>query len=173
MCVSCLRISEALAIRFKDIECGRRSIFIPVTKNRDSRTVFMDVFTFEALNRYLDLERRNLYPNVDNVFIGFKGVSRGKALSVNAFQQLVRYYARKCGLPYLHSHLLRHVGITSLVKTKMPEPVIRKFVGHKDPKSLEPYLHLDTSYIEEEFERSQAAFTLPHVIRKQLIGGKS
>lgn len=53
MWISCLRIGEALAIRFEDIECSRKSISIPRGKGGIARTVFMDKFTFSALNRYL------------------------------------------------------------------------------------------------------------------------
>jgi site-specific recombinase XerD len=61
MWISCLRISEAVNIRFQDIECSRRSIYIPVTKGNNPRTVYMDALTFSALNQYLDRERKTLF----------------------------------------------------------------------------------------------------------------
>ena len=113
----------------------------------------MNPLTFAALNRYLDRERKSLFPDVDHVFIAFKGKARGHPLSANAVQKMIYYYAEKCGLPRLHSHLFRHTGITQLVQAGMPEPAIRVMVGHRSPDSLRPYLHLCDEFVATEFER--------------------
>jgi integrase len=131
----------------------------------------MDRLTFAALNRYLDEERGNLFPEVPSVFIAFKGPARGRPLSVNAVQKLVRYYAQKCGLPHLHPHLFRHTGITQLVQQKMPEPAIRKLVGHRHPDSLLPYLHLGDDFVEAEFERVQARLNSVERLKLLAPGG--
>ncbi len=154
MWVSCLRISEAVSLRFEDIECSNRSIHIRQGKGNLDRIVYMDRYTFAALNKYLDEERRDLFPEVDEIFVAFKGVSRGCPLSVNALQHAIEYYAAKSGLS-LHAHLFRHTGITSLVMQGMPEPAIRKLVGHRNAHSLEPYLHLADRFVESEFEKAQ------------------
>jgi len=157
MSISCLRISEAVSIRFEDIECSNRSIQIRQGKGSLDRVVYMDRYTFAALNKYLDEERRDLFPEVDEVFVSFKGVARGRPLSVNALQHSIKYYAARCGLS-LHAHLFRHTGITSLVVQGMSEPAIRKLVGHRNAKSLEPYLHLSDRFVETEFEKAQGVF---------------
>jgi integrase/recombinase XerD len=90
---SCLRISEAVAIRFQDIECSRRSIQIATAKGHTSRIVFMNPVTLAALNRYLDEERGDLFPDIDHVFVAFKGKARGSPLTVNAVQKMIKYYA--------------------------------------------------------------------------------
>lgn len=171
MWISCLRISEAVAIQFDDIECSRRSIRIARTKGNHPRLVFMDRLTFAALNRYLEEERGQLFPEVSAVFIAFKGKARGQPLAVNALQKLVKYYAEKCGLDHLHPHLFRHTGITQLVQHKMPEPAIRKFVGHRHPDSLLPYLHLGDDFVETEFERAQVILDLPKQLGLPASGG--
>ncbi len=171
MWISCLRISEAVAIRFEDIECSRRSIRIAQAKGNHPRVVFMDRFTFAALNRYLEEERTQLFPEVSAVFIGFKGKGRGQPLTVNAVQKLVRYYAEKCGLVHLHPHLFRHTGITQLVQHKMPEPAIRTLVGHRSPESLLPYLHLGDDFVETEFEHAQAILDSQQQLRWLAPGG--
>lgn len=157
MWISCLRVSEAVGIRFQDIECSRRSIQVYQSKGNHARTVFMDPLTFVALNQYLDIERKNLFPYVDEVFISFKGKARGHPLSVNAVQKMLKYYAQKCDLVRLHAHLFRHTGITQLVQQGMPEAAIRDMVGHHSPDSLIPYLHLCDEFVETEFERAQNA----------------
>lgn len=160
MWISCLRVGEAVAIRFEDIDAGRRSIQITLAKGNHPRVAFMDRFTFAALNRYLDEERRDLFPEVPEVFVAFKGPARGRPLTVNAVQKLVRYYGQQCELAGLHPHLFRHLGITQLVQQKMPEPAIRQLVGHRRPESLLPYLHLGDDFVATEFERAQAALNL-------------
>lgn len=159
MWLSCLRVSEAVAIRFQDVECSRRQIQIPVAKGNKGRVVFMAPFTFTALNRYLDEERRHLFPEVEQLFVAFKGKARGRPLSINAVQKMVGYYSQRCQLPHLHTHLFRHTGITQLVQQGMPEPAVRQFVGHRSPDSLLPYLHLGDGFIEKEFTQAQAGLT--------------
>jgi integrase len=155
MWVSCLRISEALAIQFADIDCGQRSIRIRAGKGGHPRIVYMDALTLEALNRYLDHERRDLTPNEPSVFVALKGRARGKPLSINSLQKLLTYHAERGHLDAFHAHLLRHTGITQLVEQGMPEPAVRALVGHRHPASLLPYLHLHDTYVAEEFARAQ------------------
>jgi site-specific recombinase XerD len=157
MWMSCLRVSEAVAIRLQDLECSRRSIRIPLSKGYNTRMIFMDQLTFISLNRYLDKERQNLFPEVDHLFVAFRGKARGAPLTVNAVQKLIRYYAEQCGLSHLHAHLFRHTGITQLIQHGMPEPALRNMVGHRSVEALAPYLHLCDEFVQEEFERAQAA----------------
>jgi integrase len=156
MWISCLRISEAVSICFEDIECSNRSIHIRHGKGNLARTVYMDRYTFAALNKYLDEERGDLFPDIDEIFVAFKGRACGQALSVNALQHAIDYYATKSGIS-LHAHLFRHTGITALVQQGMSEPAIRKLVGHRNAQSLEPYLHLSDRFVETEFARTQTA----------------
>lgn len=160
MWVSCLRIGEAVAIRFQDIECSRRRIHIPVAKWGNVRTVFMDTTTFAALNHYLDEERKDLFPEVDQLFIAFKGKARGRPLSINALQKQLKYHAARCNLSHIHAHLFRHTGITQLIQQGMTEPVVRQFVGHRSPDSLLPYLHLSDDFVAMEFEKVEAGLEL-------------
>ena len=171
MWISCLRVGEAVSIRFQDIECSRRSVRIPIAKGNNPRTVFMDPLTFKSLNQYLDNERKNLFPNEEHVFISLKGRARGDPLSVNAVQKMLSYYAEKCRLDHLHAHIFRHTGITQLVQQGMPEPAIRDMVGHRSPDSLLPYLHLCDQFVESEFERAQAALDLSIWLDDSLSGG--
>jgi integrase/recombinase XerD len=165
MWVSCLRISEAVAIHFAHIECSRRSIYLPVCKGNHPRTVYMDQLTFTALNRYLDEERQDRFPDQPVVFVALKGRARGQPLSVNALQKLIAYHAAACKLPDLHAHRLRHTGITQLIQQGMTEPAVRNFVGHHHPASLEPYLHLADTYVETEFRRVQHTLEMTQLLQ--------
>jgi site-specific recombinase XerD len=171
MWISCLRVSEAVALRFSDIECSRRSLHITTAKGNHARIVFMSPLTFAALNLYLDQERQQLFPEVEHLFVAFKGATRGQPLTVNAVQKLIYYYAEQCGLSHLHAHLLRHTGITQLVAHGMPEPAIRELVGHRSPNSLLPYLHLCDQFVAQEFERAQAALNSTVWLEAAISGG--
>ncbi|HEX4208054.1 MAG TPA: tyrosine-type recombinase/integrase [Ktedonobacteraceae bacterium] len=171
MWMSCLRIGEAVSIRFEDIECSHRSIHIRHGKGDLERIVYMDPFTFAALNKYLDEERRDLFPDVDEIFVAFKGVARGRPLLVNALQHAIDYYAARCGCS-LHAHLFRHTGITQLVLQGMSEAAIRKLVGHRNINSLLPYLHLGDTFVAAEFEKAQHVFSPVKQIQSVLSGGE-
>lgn len=155
MWVCCLRISEALAIQFDDIECSNHSIHIRAGKGNHPRTVYMDALTLEALNRYLNHERRDLVPDEPHIFVALKGRARGQPLSTNSVQKLLAYHAKRGHLDTFHAHLLRHTGITQLIQAGMSEPAVRKLVGHRHPASLEPYLHLNDAFVAEEFATAQ------------------
>lgn len=172
MWISCLRISEAVSIRFQDIECSKRSIQIRHGKGNLERIAYMDRYTFASLNKYLDEERRDLFPETDEVFVAFKGVARGRPLSVNALQHAIDYYAAQCDLS-LHAHLFRHTGITQLVLQGMSEAAIRKLVGHRHVNSLLPYLHLGDTYVAAEFDKAQELFRAPEALRLPPAGGGS
>jgi site-specific recombinase XerD len=169
--ISCLRVSEALSICFGDIECSTRSIRIRHGKGNLERVVYMDRYTFAALNAYLDEERRDLFPEVEEVFVAFKGRARGRPLSVNALQHAIAYHARKAGLS-LHAHLFRHTGITSLVMQGMSEPALRQLVGHRHADSLLPYLHLGEQYVAAEFEKAQEVFSPTSTLHVRAPGGE-
>jgi integrase/recombinase XerD len=160
MWVSCLRISEALAIQFDDIECSNYSIHIRASKGGHPRTVYMDALTLEALNRYLDYERRDLAPHGPLVFVALKGRARGQPLSVNSVQKLLVYHAKRGHLDAFHAHLLRHTGITQLIQAGMSEPAVRKLAGHRHPASLEPYLHLNDAFVADEFASAQQSLDM-------------
>lgn len=172
MWLSCLRVSEVVALRFADIECSRRSLRITTAKGDHARTVFMSPLTFAALNRYLDQERQQLFPAEEHLFVAFKGPTRGQPLTVNAVQKLIYYYAAQCGIAHLHAHLFRHTGITQLVAHGMPEPAIRDMVGHRSPESLLPYLHLSDQFVAQEFTRAEAALSATVWLEAVLPGGE-
>jgi integrase/recombinase XerD len=171
MWISCLRISEAVALRFQDIECSSRSIQIRHGKGNLDRVVYMDRYTFAALNKYLDEERRDRFADVDEIFVAFKGHARGCPLSVNALQHAIDYYAKRSGLS-LHAHLFRHTGITQLVTQGMSEAAISQLVGHRHVDSLLPYLHLGDTYVATEFEKAQQVFSSVSVLHLPSIGGE-
>ena len=157
MWISCMRVSEVVAIRFEDLECSCRRIHIPSSKGQQARMAFMDPLTFSILNRYLDEERQYHFPEVAHVFVAFKGNARGTPLSVNAVQKMIKYYAVKSEITDVHAHRFRHTGITHLVQQGMSEPAIRSMVGHRSPDSLTPYLHLSDEFVAKEFDKAQAA----------------
>ncbi|MCB0114234.1 MAG: tyrosine-type recombinase/integrase [Caldilineaceae bacterium] len=173
MWMSCLRISEVLNIRFQDIECSHRRIWIAEAKYGNARNVFMDRFTFASLNQYLDEERGNLFSQVEQIFVAFKGKARGRPLTINTTQKMLRYYAEKCGLPHIHAHLFRHTGISQLVQQGMPEPAIRQMVGHQRSESLLPYLHLSDEFVESGFKQAQNGFDLSNWFGDIRLGGES
>jgi hypothetical protein len=119
----------------------------------------------------LEEERKALFPDVDHVFVAFKGNARGRPLTVNAVQKMIHYYADKLDLFLMHAHLGGESGITRRGQQGMLESAIRDMVGHRSPDSLSPYLHLCDTFVETEFERAQAALTPSAWLDAPLPGG--
>jgi integrase/recombinase XerD len=158
MTTSCLRVSEVVALELADIDCDRLSVNIRAGKGNKDRVTFMDGNCFTVLNRYLDLERSKVFATTNRVFVALQGKTAGQSLRRNTIEKSVAYYSDKLGLDFLHPHIFRHTGITRLLEAGMPDAVVRDLIGHNDPRSLEPYLHLGDKFVQREFERAEQRF---------------
>src|SRR5262249_41960352 len=142
--VSRLRILEAVAVRFDEVECSHKRIHIHTSKNRDARAISMTDETFTALNRSLDheraaLERAGAIVDEEAIFLAFRGPNRSRQICVNALHTLLVYYAAKRAVPHTHTHLLRQTGVTRLLAAGMPEAAVRALVGRTSASSWDPF----------------------------------
>lgn len=130
------RRSELLNLKWTDVNFYNETIILSRTKTNNANEIPMHDELKKALLKYKDTLGTNIQ---ESVFIS----QVHKALSPTAFETMFKKYIKESGLPENTTpHHLRHTFITKLTKNNIDSTVIQKFSGHKDIRSLKPYMHL-------------------------------
>lgn len=123
-----MRRGELLALTWDNVDVVRRTAFLPLTKNGESRLVPL---SGEAL-RILSTLPRTDSPRVFPINAAAVGANFAKAV-------------KRAGLPDLHFHDLRHTAITRLA-LKLPNVLeLAAVSGHKELRMLKRYHHPDAA----------------------------
>lgn len=121
---SAMRRGEILGLRWEHIDFQKRTAFIPLTKNGDSRLVPLSTAAIELLQKL----PRNLHGSVFPV--------NGTTLSA-----AIDKARSKAQLEDFHFHDLRHMAITRMAE-KLPNLIELSAVsGHKSLAMLKRYYH--------------------------------
>ena len=132
------RRAEALQITAADIDLEAGEIVVHHTKSRKTKKIIITP-EVEAIIQIDPVAVGRLFPwKLDWVS--------------HRFQKL----ARKAGIK-TRLHDLRHTYITNLVKFGVDPRAVQLLAGHKDPKSIKPYLHLDSDYLRQELKKTEKA----------------
>lgn len=119
-----MRRSETLGLRWEHVQLERRVIFLPLTKNGQSRYVPLSsraVETLQTMERSLD---GRVFP-----------------IAVAAMEAGFLKAVRRAGLPNLHFHDLRHTAATRMAN-KLPNVIeLAAVTGHTSLQMLKRYYH--------------------------------
>jgi len=141
-----LRISEALPLRWQDVDLGRRRLLVRRSLSRGrigapkSRSGRRDVPLSDGLARALWVERgrRGSVNDDDLIFPGADGF-----LDRGTVYRAVKAAAKRAGVPWAGLHTLRHTAATLLFKSGWNAVQVQKFMGHHSPAfTLAVYVHL-------------------------------
>lgn len=129
MAESGLRVSEALALRPRDVNIREKRVEVAQGKNGSWRTVYFKTNTLAEL-----LERwKSLRPEGELLFTNVRGASRGQAVSRRNIEKAVQQYARKAGLNIrVYPHMLRHSFATQLLRGGANLRTVQVALGHKN-----------------------------------------
>lgn len=119
-----MRRGELLSLRWDNIDCAKRTAFLHLTKNGDSRTVPLSIRAIEAL--------KALPRSID-----------GRVLPINfaALENTFKRARERAGLNNLRIHDLRHTAVTRLAE-KLPNLIELSAVsGHRSLAMLKRYYH--------------------------------
>jgi site-specific recombinase XerD len=140
------RNSEIRNIRKDQIDLEENRIYILQGKgSKDRYVLFPDSFSL-PLRAYLQLLTKTawLFPN--NV---------GSPISARRFQQLAAEYTAKAGLDIrIHPHKLRHLLLTQLTESGMPDAQIQLISGHANRESLKIYQHVALPGVQAGYEKA-------------------
>jgi integrase len=172
-----LRISEALALRWGDVDFGRRRVRVerrirggrigPLKSSYARRELPISVAMGQALWR-----ARAASPDEALVFSGRGGrpLDRGQPFRV------VKAAGAKAGVPWVGLHTLRHTCATLAFKSGWNAKQVQMLLGHHSPAfTLATYVHLlpddlpeptfiDTTFATGEAEEGGVRYGMPSAV---------
>lgn len=143
-----MRLGEATALNWRDIDLGARTLFIRSGKTRASvRVVPLATEAWEALSSH------KLKTNGEPSSPVFTGQRRGERLRGDVITHAFPRLLERAGLPRMRVHDLRHGTATLLLSQGVPMRNIADLLGHSSPSvTMNVYAH-----VTEEMRRAAIA----------------
>jgi integrase len=140
-----LRIGEAIALDWGDIDLGARRVYVRRRLSRGAmdapkskygrRAVPLGAWVSQRLWRV-----RNGAPDEAPVFTTATGARIDPS---NMLSRVVKPAARRAGVPWAHFHTLRHTCATILFRSGANAKQVQVWLGHHSPAfTLDTYVHL-------------------------------
>jgi integrase/recombinase XerD len=148
-----LRRCEVLGLRLEDLWAAERRVFIAEGRGGHQRLVPISGRFFASVARYLDAERPP-EATTDRMFVVLKGPRRGRALSEDGLDEIVRAARARAGLVHATCHELRHTCLTRLREAGMALEAVQAQAGHRSIESTRIYLHLANDWLAGEYLRA-------------------
>lgn len=132
-----LRISEALALRPKDVDQVAGTVAVLHGKGDQRRTVGMDPAAFGLIERWLDKRRALGLSARRPIFCTL----RGEPIDSSYVRRLLPRLAARAGIEKrVHPHGLRHAHAAELAAEGVPVNVIQQQLGHGSLATTDRYL---------------------------------
>jgi integrase/recombinase XerD len=148
-----LRRCEVLGLTLGDIQVPERSLFIAEGKGGHQRVIPISNTFFGAVGEYLRHERPR-DAATDRVFVALKGPTRGRALTKDGVDTILRGARTRAGLQRATCHQLRHTCLTRLREAGMELEAVQAQAGHVSIESTRIYLHLCDDWLADEYRRA-------------------
>ncbi|WP_375599624.1 tyrosine-type recombinase/integrase [Devosia sp. Naph2] len=136
-----MRRGEILALEWKHVSFKDRVLLIPMSKNGRSRIIPLSRSAVALLERLSSKPTRE-----DLVF----------PISANAFKLSWQRVKTRAGVTDLRFHDLRHEAVSRFFERGLSLPEVALISGHRDPRQLLRYTHLDASKIAAKLDNSVA-----------------
>jgi len=136
-----MRSSEAAGLRWSQVDLKKRVIFLPDTKNKDSRWVPL---TKELTKELSNLKRTSKGKNENLVFLKEDQLktARAKARPGIKFREAFNAAKKRAGLPDIHMHDLRHTAASHLIMSGVDIRTLADILGHRTLQMVQRYTHL-------------------------------
>jgi integrase/recombinase XerD len=151
-----LRRCEVLGLRLADIQVAERSLFIVDGKGGHQRVVPISNAFFAELGEYL-VDERPKEAGTDAVFVTLKGPSRGKVMTADGVDMMLRAARDRAGLERATCHQFRHTCLTRLREAGMALEAVQAQAGHVSIESTRIYLHLTNAWLANEYHQAMGA----------------
>lgn len=138
-----LRSGDTRHLTIHDVEADRQQLHVRKTKNSNERIVPLPQATLEALREYWKTHRHRkwLFPSRANLRQMHLAERPVCAKSVQrAFHKVVESLNWK--IPGLRPHTFRHSYATAMLEAGANIKVLQSYLGHRNLKATEIYLHL-------------------------------
>ncbi len=146
-----LRVSELVGLGLDQVRLAQGLVRV-VGKGEVERLVPLGEEALHWLRRYLDEARPALLGGrlSEALFV----TRRGRAMSRQAFWQLIKRYARQAGIERpLSPHTLRHAFATHLLNHGADLRTVQMLLGHADISTTQIYTHIAQARLAELHRR--------------------
>jgi len=155
-----LRVGEALALQWKDIQISRKRLIVRATVVRlanKKQSFVQDCAKSESSNRTIPLTPKAVFllsalarqSSSEWVFVG----NDGKRLSYEALRWQTKCACRDAGIQYRGEHVFRHTFATNCYYKGMDIKILSRLLGHADVNiTYNVYIHLFGDGFDEMYE---------------------
>jgi len=151
-----LRLSEAINLRWRDIDLNSGKVMVRQGKGAKDRTLWTGEENLSALVAWRERQLAECSGAPENVFT----TKAGGPLSPRYVQRMVKRYAAKAGIEKdVHPHTLRHSFATDLYRETTNLRLTQKALGHASVATTQVYTHI----VDEELEGALKSFRQPSI----------
>jgi site-specific recombinase XerD len=143
-----LRVQEVAGLRRQDCDLMRRRLMVRQAKNRRERIAYLSPDTIEVLQAYLC--QRPAAAAGEPLFLGRKGRSKRKGLTVRAIQKVLERYRLNVGLS-IHCHQLRHTFASDLLTAGADLVVVQDLLGHRQVQTTQNYCRVANEKVRADY----------------------
>lgn len=144
MYASGLRVSELVTLKTFNVSLSEHVLRVFGKGNKERLVPFGEV-AGQWLQRYLQEARPALLgeKQTDDLFVTFRGIRAGEAMSRVMFWMIVKKYAVAAGITVpLSPHTLRHAFATHLLNHGADLRAVQMLLGHADISTTTIYTHV-------------------------------
>jgi site-specific recombinase XerD len=146
-----LRLSEAIHLRWKDIDLNSGKVMVRQGKGAKDRTLWTGEHNLAALVAWRDRQASECGGSPQIVFT----TKKGDKLDPRYIQRMVKRYAVKAGIEKdITPHTLRHSFATDLYRETTNIRLTQKALGHANLATTQIYTHI----VDEELEGALKSF---------------
>jgi len=146
-----LRLSEAIHLRWKDIDLNSGRVMVRRGKGAKDRTLWTGKHNLPALVAWKERQASECIGSPQIVFT----TKEGGKLDPAYIQRMVKRYAAKAGIEKnVHPHTLRHSFATDLYRETTNIRLTQKALGHANLATTQIYTHI----VDEELEGALKSF---------------
>lgn len=146
-----LRVSELISLKLENLNLELGLIRI-LGKGSKERLVPLGDYALKFLKTYLEIVRPHFANEKSKNFVFLN--RRGSPLTRQRFWQIIKEYARKCGLEEKVSpHVIRHSFATHLLQGGADLRALQMMLGHSSLNTTQIYTHLDYKKLKEIYEK--------------------
>jgi integrase/recombinase XerD len=146
-----LRLSEATALRWRDLDLNTGKLMVRQGKGSKDRTLWVGEEGLALLRKWRERQAKEIEGSPEHVFTTLDG----KPVSPRYVQAMVKRYARKAGITKdIHPHSLRHSFATDFLRETHNIRLVQKALGHANLATTQIYMHI----VDEELEEALKSF---------------
>lgn len=158
-----LRLSEAVSLRWKDIDLNTGKLMVRQGKGAKDRTLWLGEPDLKLLRRWRERQAKDIAGSTEHVFTTLDG----EPVSPRYVQQMVKRLAARAGIAKdIHPHTLRHSFATDLYRETKDIRLTQKALGHANLATTQIYTHL----VDEDLEAALKSFRQAETVAVTCVG---